>query len=340
MASLQQSILLWKSNQFLSDAISVPKGSNAREKLFRELVEDENIVRDTKNGIELLNQACLAIAATQAFRKQPDQYNPNILTTYDFMLLARILRLFFPCDMMEGHRNLTTVTKGLSSFNFDVPSFKQGFGVKRPRGDETEMEGSNKKLKGLSFDPNITAKRPRGDETETEGSNKKLKGLSFDPNITAKRLRGDETEMEGSNKKLKGLYFDPNITAKRPRGDETETEGSNKKLKGLSFDPNITAKRPRGDETEMEGSNKKPKGLSFDPNIKAKRPRGDETEMEGSNKKPKGLSFDPNISAKRPRGDETEPEGSNKKQKSISPHQKTATLFTFDGIKLKQEPEN
>lgn len=175
MASLQRLIRQ-------STNIDLPSTAKARDELFNRLVQDEDLLRDVRDGISLLQDAYKAIAATQEFRKKPDEYSPNILITYDFLLLVGKLRQFFPEEMMKELRRspanrLTTNKRGLG-FG-EGPSKRQklganvfgaGGGVKRSREDDSEdddsLEGPSKQQKwGASvFGAGARVKRSREDD--------------------------------------------------------------------------------------------------------------------------------------------------------------------------------
>ncbi|KAJ4196916.1 hypothetical protein NW759_016373 [Fusarium solani] len=77
----QPLIQLWRKNKFIPGqqniTNAIPKKADARNELFNKLIEDRELIQDVSS---------------------------KLLITYDFLLVAHVLRLFFPPEMMQELR--------------------------------------------------------------------------------------------------------------------------------------------------------------------------------------------------------------------------------------------
>ncbi|KAH7000872.1 hypothetical protein EDB80DRAFT_809947 [Ilyonectria destructans] len=361
MASLQQLILLWKNNEFFpgeqSPATAVPKNANAREELFKEVVDDKDIVQDIRDGISLLHDACNAIETTQRFRKQPDFYNPNALVTYDFLLVAHVLRLFFPKKMMKELRKpdedeLNRIEEQWKDVRYCRFTEQNPFDAIYDISAKTTYNYFRWLLRHTS---NLNSL----DSLELYWKNFQL----MHTRLTNMRIDPDVIRELAEEYGLSEIpFFEPAAGVKRSREDEEGSEGSSKKQKEFgsfkfdlsSFEPAAGVKRSREDREGSEGPSKKQKGPGsfkfeipfFEPASGVKRSREDREGSGGPSKKQKEVgsfkfdlsSFEPVAGVKRSREDREGSEGPSKKQKEVGSFKFDLSSFEpVAGVKRSRE---
>lgn len=269
----QPLIQLWRKNRFIPGQQNIPnaipKKADARNELFNKLIEDRELIQDIRCGIDLLLDACDKLAQTRAYAKDKTSYSSKLLITYDFLLVAHVLRLFFPPEMMQELRKASqeapmTKKRGIEGdqgpnkkarldtlgdgpmikvespsildFNISLggsaPHHKKDTAVSNPFKSRHDDQGLGEKS-GLNFGQ----KRRREDDNEEE------EGLGEDSGFISewgsrKRRREDENE-EGEELGEKFGFNFGQASKKRHREDE-EDEKDKVPTKKLRLGPGFT----------------------------------------------------------------------------------------------------
>lgn len=284
----QPLIQLWRKNKFIPGqqniTNAIPKKADARNELFNKLIEDRELIQDVRCGIDLLLDACDKLAQTRAYSKDKTCYSSKLLITYDFLLVAHVLRLFFPPEMMRELRKASqeaSMTKKRSIGGDQGPNKKAKLDT---LGDGPMIKVESPSI--LDFNISLGGAAPH-DKKDTVVSNpfksrhddqglSERSGFNFGQ-ASKKRHREDADEGEEGLSEKSGFNFGQ-ASKKRRREDENEAEEGLNEKSGFNFGQ-ASKKRRREDENEEEEGLGEDSGFNSEWGSK-KRRREDEEEEE------------------------------------------------------------